>query len=289
VRVGVVGAEGGHTQWMHIPIKDGQDYIPRFGWVDRHTVWIETLSRDHQHQAIYFADDRTGDAHPVLELNDDKFFPEAYDVSVADGAIILTNWADGHNHIYLYAYNADHPDRTEKATLVRQLTHGDFDVAKIDRVDHNRKLIDYASNEGNPIEQQIGQVSFAGQSTQLTSSAGTHQASFAPAIGTFVDKFSTRINPPTLALCTVGHGCRGVARAGRLRPASAHSAALQSQGRLHALCQAAVARRGHFARQRPAHLESLWRPRPAGGGQQMGRQPALRRGARPARLRRSPC
>ncbi|HEV2214169.1 MAG TPA: DPP IV N-terminal domain-containing protein, partial [Terracidiphilus sp.] len=122
VRVGVVSAEGGRVQWIHIPISDGQDYIPRFGWVDRHTLWVETLSRDQQHKAIFFADPRTGEAHPVLELADDKFFPEAYDVSVADGNIILTNWADGHNHIYLYSYDAAHPYHTSKATLVRQLT-----------------------------------------------------------------------------------------------------------------------------------------------------------------------
>lgn len=214
VRVGVVSAGGGRTQWMHIPIQEGQDYIPRFGWVDRHTLWIETLTRDHQHQTIYFADAHSGDAHPVLEISDDKFLPENYDVSVADGAIILSNWAGGHNHIYLYSYDADNPQSTAKATLVRQLTSGDFDVAKIYRVDHARKLIDYSSNEGNPLQQQIWQVSFAGQRTQLTSSAGTHDATFAPAVAAspvasaFVDRFSTRMRPPTQAVCTVGHGCR---------------------------------------------------------------------------------
>ena len=34
VRVGVVGAGGGRTVWVKLPIRDGQDYIPRFGWVD---------------------------------------------------------------------------------------------------------------------------------------------------------------------------------------------------------------------------------------------------------------
>ncbi|HEU5350016.1 MAG TPA: alpha/beta fold hydrolase [Terracidiphilus sp.] len=216
VRVGVVGAEGGRTQWMHVPINDGQDYIPRFGWVDRHTLWIETLSRDHQHKAIYFADSRTGEVHPVLELSDDKFLPEAYDVSVAGGAIILTSWADGHSHIYLYSYDADHPQHTQKAALVRQLTRGDFDVAKIYRVDHARKLVDFASNEGNPLQQQIWRVTFAGQRTQLTASAGTHDAAFGPPsgaspgtfAGAFVDDFSTRMDPPTLALCSIRHGCR---------------------------------------------------------------------------------
>ncbi len=55
VRVGVVGADGGHVTWVKLPIVAGQDYIPRFGWVDRKTLWIETLTRDHKHRAIYFA------------------------------------------------------------------------------------------------------------------------------------------------------------------------------------------------------------------------------------------
>ncbi len=35
VRVGVAGAAGGKTVWVKLPIQPGQDYIPRFGWVDR--------------------------------------------------------------------------------------------------------------------------------------------------------------------------------------------------------------------------------------------------------------
>ena len=34
VRVGVVSAAGGKTVWVKLPIQAGQDYIPRFGWVD---------------------------------------------------------------------------------------------------------------------------------------------------------------------------------------------------------------------------------------------------------------
>ena len=208
VRVGVVGANGGRVEWMHIPIQEGQDYIPRFGWINPHTLWIETLSRDHQHKTIYFADARSGDAHPVLEISDDKFLPEDYDVSVADGSIVLTSWTNGHNQIYLFAFDANHPERTSKAALVRQLTSGDFDVSKIYRVDHHEKLVDCASNEGDQLQQQIWQVNFDGKQTQLTSSPGSHSATFAPQIGAFVDKFSTRMHPPSLQLCVIGHTCR---------------------------------------------------------------------------------
>ena len=62
VRVGVVSAKGGKTTWVKLPIQAGDDYIPRFGWVDRKTLWIETLSRDHKHRALFFADADDGDA-----------------------------------------------------------------------------------------------------------------------------------------------------------------------------------------------------------------------------------
>ena len=206
VRVGVVGAGGGKTLWIKLPIQPGQDYIPRFGWVDHKTLWIETLTRDHKHRTIYFADAANGQAHSVLQMTDDKFLDENYDASVADGKIVLTNWSDGHNHLYLYSYDQSNPDSTT-AKLERQLTKGDFEVAGVSRVDHARKLVYYASNEGDPLEQQVWQVGFDGDRKQLSAGPGNHQPEFAPTSDTFSDKFSSRMDAPTFQLCRSGGKC----------------------------------------------------------------------------------
>ena len=145
VRVGVVSAKGGKVSWVHVPIEQGQDYIPRFGWVDRKTLWVETLSRDQKHRRIYFADPGMGMAHSVLEISDEKFVDENFDVYVGHGCIVLSNWTDGHNHLYLYKYNEDKTDSTS-ATLEKQLTKGEFEVGQVYRVDPERKDIYYASN-----------------------------------------------------------------------------------------------------------------------------------------------
>jgi len=211
VRVGVVSAAGGATVWVELPstntgFQAGQDYIPRFGWVDAKTVWIETVTRDHKHRDLYFADAATGQAHAVLELTDDKFFDEKYDVTVGDGSIVLTNWSDGHNHLYLYSYD---PAKlaTTKATLVRQLTRGDFEVGDVLGVDTAGKVIRYESNEGNLLEQQLWQLSFDGERRQLSSGEGFHTGNFAPTGGGYVDKQSTSIDPPILRLCTAAGKC----------------------------------------------------------------------------------
>jgi dipeptidyl-peptidase-4 len=198
VRVGVVSANDGKTVWIKLPIHAGQDYIPRFGWADPRTLWIEVLTRDHKHRDIYFADARNGEARVSLQLADDKFLDDNYDVSVGFGSIVLANWADGHNHLYLYSYDQANP---QAAKLDRQLTAGDFEVGEVFRVDHQAKVIDYASNEGNPLEQQFWQVNFSGERKQLSSGAGTHDGKFAPSGDWFVDKQSSRMEPPTVSVC----------------------------------------------------------------------------------------
>jgi dipeptidyl-peptidase-4 len=204
VRVGVVKPAGGKTVWIKLPIVAGQDYIPRFGWLDARTLWIETVARDHQHRDLYFADAATGQAHQVLQITDEKFVDDNYDVSVGYGAIVLTNWTNGHNHLYLYSYDPANP---ATAKLERQLTRGDFEVGDVLRVDFEGKLIDYASNEGNPLEQQLWQVSFAGERKQLSAGSGRHEGSFAPVGDAFSDKQSTRLDPPTLRLCQAPGNC----------------------------------------------------------------------------------
>ena len=206
VRVGVAGAGGGKTVWVKLPIVAGQDYIPRFGWADTKTLWIETLTRDQKRRDLYFADAANGQARPVLQLTDEKFLDDNYDVSVGSGAIVLTNWSDGHNHLYLYSYNPANP-LAGAAKLERQLTQGGFEVGDVLRVDWKNQLIYYESNEGNPLEQQLWQVSFAGERRQLSSGAGRHEATFSPVGGAFTDKQSTRLDPPTLRLCQAPGKC----------------------------------------------------------------------------------
>jgi dipeptidyl-peptidase-4 len=200
VRVGVVGAGGGKTVWVKLPIKAGQDYVPRFGWVDRGTLWIETITRDHKHRNVYFADAVTGLAHSVVQLEDEKFLDENYDVTVAGGSIVLTSWKDGHNHIYRYSYDEANAG-TGSVKVEPQLTKGDFDVDAVATVDAARKLVFYASNEGNVLEQQLWQVSYDGERKQISEGAGFHEGNFAPAGEGFVDTVSTQMTAPVVKLC----------------------------------------------------------------------------------------
>lgn len=207
VRVGVVSTAGGHINWVRLPVHFGEDYVPRFGWVDRHTVWVETLSRNHKLRALYFSDFVTGQSRLVLEIKDDKFLDDNYDVDVNDGNIVLSNWNSGHNHIYLYSYDMNHP-LTGATAEPKQLTSGDWEVSGIAVVNTKQKLVYYSSNEGDATGQQLWSVTFDGEKKQLTRGAGFHEGNFSPNGAEFVDTYSTRMDPPRLSFCKVGGECK---------------------------------------------------------------------------------
>jgi dipeptidyl-peptidase-4 len=62
-------------------------------------------------------------------------------------------------------------------------------------------VVDYASNEGNLLDQQVWQVNFSGEREQLSKGAGFHDSTFSPDGGAFTDKSSTRTEPPAMRLC----------------------------------------------------------------------------------------
>lgn len=222
VHLGVVSARGGKTDWIQLPFREGDDYIPRFGWVDRRTLWIETLTRDHKHRTILFVDLADDLARPALEISDSKFLDEDYDVEIEGGFIALTAWTSGHNQIYLYNYDVQHPTK-RPAKLVRQLTSGDFDVSSIDRFDPENRLIDYSSNEGDPLEQQIWQVNFNGKRKQISTGSGFHDGDFAPQGPAFVDTYSTRMSPPRLSFCSAPGHCKIFWQTHALDPYNLHA------------------------------------------------------------------
>jgi dipeptidyl-peptidase 4 len=203
VRVGVVNVKSSHTKWMDVPLTAGEDYVPRFGWIDARTLWIETLTRDHKHRRLYFADAENGHTKLVLDESDPKFFDENYDVTISGPNILWTSWRDGHTQIYLYSFDQANPMGGE-AKLVRQLTSGDGEVSSIKAVDPAGKVVYYLSNEGDPREQQLWTVKLDGiGKQQLTQAHGVHKPEFSPNSRIYADEFSDISTPSTVGMCSV--------------------------------------------------------------------------------------
>jgi dipeptidyl-peptidase-4 len=208
VRVGVVNAKGGETHWLRIPLDSGNDYIPRFGWINSDVVWVETLARDHKHLNLYFADTRSGDVRLALAQTEPKYFSETYDVKfVGDHQFLIESWRDGYTHIYRYTFDANNPLGSD-ARLANQLESGPYEVSKIGTVDEATNTVYYVSSEGNPREEQIWAVQLDGTGKhRVTRTPGVHDADFPLKGGSFIDTASNMMTPPTVSYCTAQGDC----------------------------------------------------------------------------------
>jgi dipeptidyl-peptidase 4 len=207
-RVGIVAANGSDTFWMRVPFSQHDDYIPRFGWLDSHHVWIEVLRRDHRHLELFFADTETGAIRSVLKEAANKFFDETYDAwFLKDGQFLWSSWRDGNTHLYLYHYNVGDPMASD-AELVRQLTRGDWQVLSVAGIDQQKAVVYYTSNETDPREEMLWQIGLDGSGKRLISGMhGVHHITFAPDTIHYVDSASSLMQPPAVGVCSVTGQC----------------------------------------------------------------------------------
>ena len=199
VRVGVVSATGGSTRFLDVPFSANNDYIPRFGWVDAKTLYVEVLTRDHQHLNLYLADATTGRSKLIHTETDAKYLEDNYDVTFLPGRFFFTSWKDGHTHLYLYAFDPGRPLEKE-ATLAAQLTRGAYEVSTPEA--HNGALY-FNSTEPAVGDVSLYSVALTGTGRRrLTPAPGAHDTSISPDGAHFVDIASTDTTEPTASLCT---------------------------------------------------------------------------------------
>jgi dipeptidyl-peptidase-4 len=149
----------------------------------------------------------------MLTKSDDKFLDEAYDVRVLASNILLTGWRDGHNHIYLYSFDETNP-LAKAATLVKQLTSGNWDVSEISAVDTPARTVYYLSNESGPSQSELWAVKMDGTGQHRVSAAGGwHEPVFSPDAKFFADTVSSVSTPPSVELCARETRCKNIWKA----------------------------------------------------------------------------
>jgi dipeptidyl-peptidase-4 len=221
VRVGIVSAKGGKTKFIQVPFSANNDYIPRFGWVDASTIYLEVLTRDQQHLNLYFADARSGKTRLVYTDTDSKYLDFSTDLNILSGGrFLISSWRDGHTHLYLYSFDQHHPLAAD-ATLTRQLTQGDYEVEYVDSIDERSNTVFYTSNEGSPLEDNLWSIKLDGSAKdQLTTGRGTHGTKTSPDGTHFSDYYSDAITPPVISLCNITRNCSPIWKSKPLPPAT---------------------------------------------------------------------
>ncbi len=181
----------------HIAVRGGQ--LADAEWsLDSSQLAFVSVSRDHKHVILRMADPETGKIRDVLEEKVDTFFESGFNtvnwrVLSESNEVIWFSQRDDWGHLYLY----------DLATgqLKQQITQGDWNVLQVLRIDRKKRLIYFlgcSREEGDPYFQYFYRVAMDRKNAVqlLTPERANHRISLSPSGQSFVDSYSTPVEPP---------------------------------------------------------------------------------------------
>jgi dipeptidyl aminopeptidase/acylaminoacyl peptidase len=194
------------------------DLSPARWWADSRGFTFEYNQRGHQLYRVIEVDGVTGAARTLIEEASPTFVdyrplvPDQQDTGkefrqdIDDGKEIL--WAserDGWEHLYLFD--------GKTGAVKNQITHGDWPVRSIDRVDAAKRLIWFSASGvtagEDPYFVHAYRIAFDGSGlTPLTPAAGNHRVEYSDDGAFYFDLVSTVSNPPTLSLYRTESGSK---------------------------------------------------------------------------------
>jgi dipeptidyl-peptidase 4 len=178
VRVGVMDAAGGDTRWLDVPGDPRNNYIARMDWAgNSNEIVLEHLNRLQNKDEVLLADAASGSVHSVF-VDEDKAWVNVIDELdwLRGGAEFLwLSERDGWRH----AYRVSRADG--KATLI---THGAFDVVKVDRADEKNGWLYFIASPENATQRYLYRTRLDGsgeaERVSPARAPGTHTYDISP-------------------------------------------------------------------------------------------------------------
>ena len=162
-------------------------YFTNIAWSpDSKKLYLIELNRDQNHGSLDEYDTTTGEKLRTLFTEDnDKYFEPLHPIQFLpwdDTKFIYQTRKDGYNHLYLY---------NVEGKCLKQLTQGTFEVLEVLGFNKEQKTILYASNELDPLQQNVFSVDMKGKRTLLGNKTGWHNATLSESGRYFIDNYSS--------------------------------------------------------------------------------------------------
>lgn len=190
VYVGIFNPQTDKT--LYLNTGDPTDrYFTNIAWSpDGKKLYLIELNRDQNHGSLDEYDALTGEKLRTLFTEDnDKYFEPLHPIQFLpwdDTKFIYQTRKDGYNHLYIY---------NVEGKCLQQLTKGTFEVLDVLGFNKAQKTILYASNEQDPLQQNVYSVDMKGRRTLLGNKTGWHNATLSESGNYFIDNYSS----PTIA------------------------------------------------------------------------------------------
>ncbi len=196
-RVGVVGLEGGQTQWISVPGDPRDNYLARMDWAaGAEQLVIQQFDRRQQMNRVMLADAARGTASTILTETDDAWVDVHDELFWLDKGRQFT-WLserDGWRHVYLA------PRSGGESVLV---TPGEFDVIQLLHVDEKRRWAWFLASPDNPTQRYLYRVRLDGSGLERLTpedQPGTHRYDISPDAQWAIHSYSRFGVPPVVDL-----------------------------------------------------------------------------------------
>jgi len=201
LRVGVVEAGGGETQWL-IPASSEGYYLGQVSWAgNSNELLVEKLSRFRDEREFLLADVCTGKLKRIFHESDPAWVVASYGKNsglewIRDGkAFVVLSEKDGWRRAYVYSRSGE-----EKAVL----THTGTDIIERAVVDEARGWFYYYASPDNATQKYLyrARLDGTGKPERVTpqDQPGTHHYSFSPDAQWAFHTFSRFDTPPITEL-----------------------------------------------------------------------------------------
>ena len=189
VRLGVVSATGGQTNWMDLG-ETREFLLARVHWTpDSKSLIAHRLNRIQNHLWVLAADVKTGRSRLLIEETDPQWININDDFELLSDGRILRSSEKGEGFRHLYLHDA-------AGKQLARLTKGDWEVTSLACVDEPGKRVFYASSEESPLERQLWVVGLNGKDKKrVTEGAGSHTVSMSPKCDAFLDSYMNLESP----------------------------------------------------------------------------------------------
>ncbi|MEO6811161.1 MAG: prolyl oligopeptidase family serine peptidase, partial [Isosphaeraceae bacterium] len=194
VRLGVVSAEGGETNWLDIAAPEEDFYLARVVWEDVEHLLIQILSRDQKTLRLFRVNVDTGERTQLIEETSEKWVNLHHDLRAlkSTGEILWSSERTGLRQLEL---------RNHDGSLKRVVTRGKTPVDAVAALDPDRREVWYSAPGRTPLETQLWRASLDdGSGRRVSKEAGTHRVVVAHDGEHYVDTFSNRDTPPVTTL-----------------------------------------------------------------------------------------
>ncbi len=193
INLAVIALDSKKIKWIDLG-KNDDIYLPRVQWTNNSSkLSYQLQSRDQKELSLKSFDWNSQNSQNLLKESSDTWVNLNDDLRyLKNGNMIWASEKDGFKHLYLYNSNG---------ALIRQLTHGDWVVDKIENVDENTDLIYFTGRKDTPLERHLYSVSMkTAKISKLSYRNGYHSIKFSKDGQIYVDNFSSVDTPPQVSL-----------------------------------------------------------------------------------------